>query len=68
MTTPNDTISYEIQILDEVRCLREKAAEYEPGSLMYDSYLGLADEDVELLRKHHESRTIPCSCSNCRAA
>lgn len=62
MKTPNNTISYENRILDEIRWLREKASEFEPGSVMYESYLGVADEDVELLKKHHESR--PYSRSN----
>ena len=68
MTTPNNTISYEIRILEEVCWLREKAAEYEPGSVMHESYMELADEDLELLKKHQEDRVVACSCSNYRAA
>ena len=57
MKTPNNTISYETRILDEIRWLREKASEFEPGSIMYESYLGVADEDVDLLKKHRANRT-----------
>jgi hypothetical protein len=60
MECPNRTISYEARMLAEVRWLREMAEDYEVGSLMYDTHMNLADDDLAVLKKH---RSIPSSSS-----